>query len=98
MEKINLEPGMYQTQLLGAVLYTDNKEVADFINERIDRFLPQDEFDKAFPGLIKATVLARKELEMERFAVEQLLHRRGRVQASAGPTYMCMASNWIPVE
>ena len=94
-EKIDLEPGMYVAQLLGAQLYTDNKEVADFINDTDNPRV--EDFDLRFPGLVEAAMTARKELEMERFVVIQLLHRKGRVQASAGPTYMSIASNWITI-
>lgn len=96
MEKMELEPGMYQAVLLGVEFYTDNKEVADFLNE--NEKLPVEAFDMRFPGLVDAAITARKELDMERYAALTLLHRRGWIQASAGPRYMCIASNRIPVQ
>jgi len=92
-EKVDLEPGMYSARLMGAKLYTDNKKLATVLNES-DKLRVED-LDIQFPGIIQAALMAKRELEEERFVVVSFLHRRGRIQASSGADYMCMASNWI---
>lgn len=99
-KKIILEPGMYTAQLLGAKLYTDVKELADYLNKELrPGTSPQQakDIDKEFPGLLPSVISARFELEADRFVVDSILHRKGRIQASAGPNYMCMASDWVAI-